>query len=124
MHNIDDDDPESINPTTCDVKEALIIKLQELDTKIYMLLKSNTQIAEDLKGDPEMHEYIKENEGIILRSKDEVLRILSAFLKAGIHIDKEGILTKMKHRHLYMPSDMVGMGHDCGNHEGVGHGHH
>ena len=92
-------------PQTCDVKEALIVKLQELDTKIYMLEKSNKEIIEELADDPEVEEYIGENKGIIVRTKDEILRILNAFMQAGIDIDKENVLTKMVHRHLYMPDD-------------------
>ena len=89
-------------PNTCDIKEALIVKLEELDTKIFMLLKSNKIIAEDLRDDPEMPEYLKENEGIIMKTKDEILKILNAFMKAGIDLDKEGVLMKMPHRGLYM----------------------
>ena len=95
-------------PQTCDVKEALIVKLQELDTKIYMLLKSNKAIEEDLKDeDPDWSSYIEENDRIIIRTKDEILRILNAFLTAGVDIDKENVLTKMTHRALYMPEDVV-----------------
>ncbi len=79
-------------PQTCDVKEALIVKLQELDVKVYMLIKSNKQIREELGEDPEMETYIEENDKIIVRTKDEILRILNAFLAAGIDIDKENVL--------------------------------
>ena len=92
-------------PNTCDVKEQLIEKLQELDHKIYMLIKSNKVIAEDLADDPEVGNYISENEGIIMKTKDEIVRILVAFLKVGIDIDKDEVLSKMQHRLLYMPPE-------------------
>ena len=37
-----------------------------------------------------------------MRSKDEVLRILNAFMQAGVDLDKENVLSKMTHRGLYM----------------------
>ena len=48
---------------------------------------------------------MEENESIIMRTKDEILRILNAFLAAGIDIDKENVLSGMQHRALYMPPD-------------------
>ena len=68
-----------------------------------MLIKSNKAIEEDLKDDPEMGDYIAENEALIIKTKDEILKILNAFMKAGIDIDKEGVLMKMVHRDMYMP---------------------
>ena len=69
-------------------------------------MKSNKQIEEELSGDdPEWHKYVEENESIIIRTKDEILRILNAFLAAGIDIDKENVLSGMQHRALYMPPD-------------------
>ena len=90
-------------PQTCDVKEALIVKLQELDTKIYMLLKSNKVMRDDLGDDPDLASFLEENDSIIVRTKDEILRILNAFLQAGVDLDKENVLSKMTNRHLYMP---------------------
>ena len=104
-HAKQDEDDEVPLPNTCDVKEQLIEKLQELDHKIYMLIKSNKVIAEDLADDPEVGNYISENEGIIMKTKDEIIRILVAFLKVGIDIDKDEVLSKMQHRHLYMPPE-------------------
>ncbi len=73
-----------------------------------MLLKSNKAIEEGLKDeDPDWTSYIEENNSIILRTKDEILRILNAFLAAGIDLDKENVLAKMTHRALYMPEDEV-----------------
>ena len=82
------------------------MKLQELDTKIYMLMKSNKVIKEDLAEDPDLPSYLEENNSIIVRTKDEILKILNAFLLAGIDIDKENVLSKMTNRHLYMPADI------------------
>ena len=62
------------------MKEALINKLVELDTKIYMLVKSNKAIREEMHDDPDVESYIEENEQIIVRTKDEILKILNAFL--------------------------------------------
>ena len=104
-HAKQDEDDEVPLPNTCDVKEQLIEKLQELDHKIYMLIKSNKVIAEDLADDPEVGNYISENEGIIMKTKDEIIRILVAFLKVGIDIDKDEVLSKMQHRLLYMPPE-------------------
>ena len=55
--------------------------------------------------DPEWQKYVEENESIIMRTKDEILRILNAFLAAGIDIDRDNVLTGMQHRALYMPPD-------------------
>ena len=46
-----------------------------------MLMKSNKEIEQELGGeDPEWKNYIEENEKIIVRTKDEILRILNAFM--------------------------------------------
>ncbi len=74
-------------PQTCDIKEALINKLVELDNKIYMLMKSNKAITEEMADDPDFESYLEENNLIIVRTKDEILKILNAFLQAGIDID-------------------------------------
>ena len=88
------------------MKEALINKLVELDTKIYMLVKSNKAIREEMHDDPDVESYVEENEQIIVRTKDEILKILNAFLQAGIDIDGQHVLEKMTHRLLYMPQDI------------------
>ena len=93
-------------PQTCDIKEALINKLVELDTKIYMLIKSNKAITEEMADDPDIESYLEENNSIIVRTKDEILKILNAFLQAGIDIDQQHVLDKMTHRLLYMPDDI------------------
>ena len=64
-------------PETCDVKDALICKLEELDNKIYQLEKSNKLMEQEIDSpetDPEdaleYKEFIKENDDVILNSKD------------------------------------------------------
>ena len=52
--------------------------------------------------DPEWETYIQENDALIIRTKDEILRILNAFMQAGVDLDKENVLSKMTHRALYM----------------------
>ena len=42
-------------PETCDVKDALIVKLEELDNKIYHLIRSNKYFIEEMQ-DPENKE--------------------------------------------------------------------
>ena len=59
------------------------------------MIKSNKAIKEELADDPDMESYIIENEELIRRNKDTVLRVLNAFMEAGIDIDKEGVLLKM-----------------------------
>ncbi len=71
-----------------------------------MLLKSNKVMREDLGDDPDLASFLEENDRIIVRTKDEILRILNAFLQAGVDLDKENVLSKMINRHLYMPSDI------------------
>ncbi len=69
-------------------------------------MKSNKEIELELASeDPEWRNYIQENEKIIVRTKDEILRILNAFMQAGIDLDKENVMAKMVHRGLYMPED-------------------
>lgn len=91
-------------PHSCDVKEQLIAKLEELDNKIYQLMKSNRIIEEDMKDDADYKYYIKENNEIIIRSKDEIWRILTAFIKAAMNLDKD-VYPKLKYRNLYMGED-------------------
>lgn len=54
-----------------------------------------------MKDDPDYKSYIKENNDIIIRTKDEIWRILSAFLKAGMNLDKD-VYPKLKHKDLYL----------------------
>ena len=95
-------------PATCDVKETLIDKLEELDNKIYHLLESNKYLQEEIKDTEtkqEVEEYkvfIAENQDVILNLKNQMLRILNAFMKAGTNLEKE-IYPKLKYKGLYMP---------------------
>ena len=99
--SLEDDDGDVRLPQTCDVKEALILKLQELDKKVYMLLKSNKSIEKEMKGtDPDWYQYISENADLILRTKDEIARIIRAFLKVGVDLDKE-VYGVLEHRVLW-----------------------
>jgi len=50
----------------------------------------------------EYGEYIKENEDLICDKKNEVVKILQAFVKAGTNLDRD-VLPKMKYRALYIP---------------------
>lgn len=97
-------------PETCDVKESLINKLEELDNKIYHLLRSNKYFEEEMQNpenqeDPEViqefKDFKKENDDIILNSKDQIIRIMNAFIKAGTNIERD-IYPKMKYRSMYM----------------------
>ncbi len=51
--------------------------------------------------------YINENDEIIMRTKDEIYRILTAFLKSGINIDKE-VFPVMPWRKLYLDESIQG----------------
>ena len=62
-----------------------------------------------------MGNYIKENDRLILRSRDEIHRILTAFIKSGITIDKE-ILPQMKYRDLYLEEKLKGVIGEKHNH--------
>jgi hypothetical protein len=55
------------------------------------------------KDHDELMHYIKENEDIILNKKNEIIKIMNAFMKAGTDLDKE-IIPKMKYKNYYMPS--------------------
>ena len=103
------------------------MKLEELDNRIYHLLQSNKYFKQELEEGPdddededlderaklqkiiersalreEYGEYIKENDDLINDKKNEVLRILQAFVKAGTNLDRD-VLPKLKHRALYIP---------------------
>ena len=45
-----------------------------------MLMKSNKAITEEMADDPDIESYLEENNSIIVRTKDEILKILNAFL--------------------------------------------
>ena len=60
--------------SNCNIKEKLIVKLEELDHKIFMLLQSNQYLKEELEDTSialsdmiEYKEYIAENEDVILK---------------------------------------------------------
>ena len=105
-------------PSSCDQKEALIMKLEEIDNKIYHLNRSNKYLLEEIKkmedgtqidsdddaGEETIQEYkdvITENEDVILDQKSMVYRIVSAFIRAGVNLQKE-IYPKLKNKHLYL----------------------
>ena len=99
-------------PKTCDMQEALMMKLEELDSKIAKLVESNLYLLDEIKTETNketIHEYqayIRENEKIIGNRKGDVSKILSAFIKAKLDIDKI-VLPKLKNRHLYLPAEML-----------------
>ena len=49
-----------------------------------------------------MDEYVKENEDLILDKKNQLLKILNAFMKAGTDLSKE-VYPRMKFKGLYLP---------------------
>ena len=49
-----------------------------------------------------MRDYIKENEDLILDKKNQLLKILNAFMKAGTDLSKE-VYPRMKYKGLYLP---------------------
>ena len=70
---VEDNGDEIAIPSTCDVKEALVVKLEEIDNKIYHLINSNQYLKDEILEDPESaeeyEEVIKENEEVILNLK-------------------------------------------------------
>ena len=54
----------------------------------------------------EYESYIRENDEIIGNRKVDVSKILSAFIKGKLDVDKI-VLPKLKNRHLYLPADML-----------------
>ena len=64
-------------------------------------MSSNKLIAEEMQDDPDWENYVRENEGIIVKTKDEIVRIMVAFMKVGVNLDKE-VLGKLKHKNLYL----------------------
>ena len=90
-------------------------KLQDIDKKIRNLVRSTQyfkdEIAQFTRRDnsedktaliTEYEEYIKNNNQILKRFKDQSFRIVSAFVKAGANLEKD-IYPLMKHKALYMP---------------------
>lgn len=67
-------------------------------------MKSNKLIEQELVEDPSVNQYIKENNEIIEKSKEEIHKILNAFLKSGINLDKE-VMPKLKYKSLYLNED-------------------
>ena len=59
-------------PATCDVKEALVDKLEECDNKIYHLIASNKYLKEEIK-DPENKDEVEEYRGFIAENEDVIL---------------------------------------------------
>ena len=53
---VEDDGTEVAIPSTCDVKEALVVKLEEIDNKIFHLLNSNQYLKDEIKEDPDAAE--------------------------------------------------------------------
>jgi hypothetical protein len=96
-------------PQDCNVKEALIYKLEDIDEKINHLLNSNAFFEKEISENPddeeyavEMREYIKENQDVILDKKNQLLKIINAFMKAGTDLSKE-VYPRMKYKGLYLP---------------------
>ena len=50
----------------------------------------------------EYGEYISENADIILNKKNQVIKILNAFIKAGSNLDRD-VFPKLKYKHEYIP---------------------
>ena len=57
---------------------------------------------DDEEYEKEMKEYIKENQDLILDKKNQLLKILNAFMKAGIDLSKE-VYPRMRYKGLYLP---------------------
>ena len=96
-------------PQDCNVKEALLYKIEDIDEKINHLIQSNKFFELEIQENPddeeyekEMKEYIKENQDLILDKKNQLLKILNAFMKAGIDLSKE-VYPRMKYKGLYLP---------------------
>ena len=70
-------------------------------------MSSNKLIAEEMQDDPDWENYVRENEDIIVRTKDEIVKIMVAFLKVGVNLDKE-VLGKLKHKNLYLGEEEKG----------------
>ena len=106
-------------PQSCDVKEALILKLEEFDNQLHHLIESNKYFEKELEEakvngvdeeeyanfdemQKEYGEYISENADIILNKKNQVIKILNAFIKAGSNLDRD-VFPKLKYKHEYIP---------------------
>ena len=91
------------------MKESLLCKIEDIDEKINHLLQSNAFFEQEKKENPddeeyinEMDEYVKENEDLILDKKNQLLKIINAFMKAGTDLSKE-VYPRMKFKGLYLP---------------------
>ncbi len=51
-----------------------------------------------------MPAYIEENNEIILRAKDDIYKIVNAFLQSGIDLDVE-VFPALKHKSLYLEGE-------------------
>ena len=119
LGNENGDEEEIQIPASCDVKEALIVKLEELDNQIHHLLESNQYFESGLAEarvngvdeeeydsyadmEKEYAEYIKENAELICNKKNQVIRILNAFIKAGSNLDRD-VFPKLKYKSEYIP---------------------
>ena len=108
--NLQDENKEYKIPYGCDIKEGLIMKLEQIDNQIYHLMQSNDYMQQETENTQdndeatirEYKDYIKENEDLILDKKNEVIKIVSAFIKAGTNIQKE-VYPKMIYKSYYMP---------------------
>ena len=96
-------------PHDCNVKEALLYKIEDIDEKINHLLQSNAFFEQEIKDNQddeeyriELKQYIKENQDLILDKKNQLLKILNAFMKAGTDLSKE-VYPRMKFKGLYLP---------------------
>jgi len=50
----------------------------------------------------EYEEYVKNNDRVLGRFKDQSLRIVGAFIKAGANLERD-VYPYMKYKALYMP---------------------
>ena len=48
---------------------------------------------------------MKENDAVLVDLKDQILRILNAFLKAGLNLERD-VYPRMKYKGMYMPEFM------------------
>ena len=68
----------------------------------YMLQETLNKEDNDDATISEYKEYIKENEDLILDKKNEIIKIITAFIKAGTNVQKE-VYSKMIYKSYYMP---------------------
>lgn len=53
-----------------------------------------------------MPEYISENQALIVKTKDELLKILNAFLKSGIDLDIE-VYPALQYKDCWFNNDNI-----------------